>query len=92
VRGFRDAGSEHDKYFRCRVDRFSASVTCSDSAEHDGDSEADSEHGKIVEVAPTDFLTLHVAIQFCTHSFVLIFSVGLKQYQFENHISSDSDY
>jgi hypothetical protein len=45
--------------------------------------------GKYVEVAPTDFLTLHVARQFCTHSFVLTFSVGLKQYQFENHISSD---
>jgi hypothetical protein len=48
--------------------------------------------GKYVEVAPTDFLTLHVARQFSTYSFVLTFSAGLEQYQFENHISSDSDY
>jgi hypothetical protein len=30
--------------------------------------------------------------KFCTHSFVLTSSVGLEQYQFENHISSDSDH
>jgi hypothetical protein len=30
--------------------------------------------------------------KFCTHSFVLTSSVGLEQYQFETHISSDSDF
>jgi hypothetical protein len=63
-RGFREARSEHDKYFRCRVDRFSASAMS-------GMRKRTPSMGKIVEVAPTDFLTLRVA-RHVLHAFLRV--------------------
>jgi hypothetical protein len=64
-------------------------VRCEDSASRNprttGMRQRTPSMGKIVEVVPTVFLTLHVERQVLHSSFMLTFSVGLEQYRFESH-------